>query len=203
MVKILSLLIPNWSVKNDIGDEQCWWVIPSKHDWVSLNWHWWIFIFLPNAITIESLENTWRLFICLHWTLIKNLPFGINFFLMTKQLTLSLRKYGNLQAKQKTIPFLIFTSMFHHVSRNIGFLNQLWNCYNSFTFKPNQLHMIIMYFLGINWSSVSGVSVVEKITSLESIGKILFIAPMAICHHLKIFCQSLLSMIHFQFSKTC
>jgi hypothetical protein len=46
--------------------------------------------------------------------------------------------------------------------------------------------MIIRYFLGINQSSVSSVFVVEKITPTESIGKLLFIASMAICHHLKI-----------------
>jgi hypothetical protein len=51
--------------------------------------------FLLNAITIESLEKYLKTFYMLHWTLIKYLPFGINFSLLKKQCTLSLRKYGN------------------------------------------------------------------------------------------------------------
>ncbi len=118
--------------------------------------------------------------------MIKYLPFGIKFFLFQKQWTLSLRKYGNLQAKQRLFLFQSSCQCFISVWRNIDFLNQLRSCYSSFNFKSNQLHMIIGYFLGINWSSVSSVFVVEKITPTESIGKLLFIAPVAICHHLKI-----------------
>jgi hypothetical protein len=46
--------------------------------------------------------------------------------------------------------------------------------------------MIIRYFLGINPSSLSSVFVVrKKITPTELLGKLLFMAPMAISHHLK------------------
>ncbi len=46
--------------------------------------------------------------------------------------------------------------------------------------------MIIRYFLGINRSSLLSVFIVKKITPTESLGKLLFMAPMAIHHHLKI-----------------
>jgi hypothetical protein len=64
--------------------------------------------------------------------------------------------------KATIIPFSIFTSMFHQCSRNIDFLNQLWRCYSSFTFKSNLLNMIIRYFLGINQSFLSIIFVVEN-----------------------------------------
>ncbi len=35
--------------------------------------------FLLSATTIHSIENTWRLFICLHWILMEYHPFGIKF----------------------------------------------------------------------------------------------------------------------------
>jgi hypothetical protein len=142
--------------------------------------------FLLNAITIQSLEKYLRLFIRLHWTLIKYLPFGIKFFLIQKQKTMLLKKYGKLQGKQQLFLFQPSCQYFISVSLNIHFLNQLWSCYSSLTFKLNLLLLIIRYFLGINQSFLSIVFVVKKITSTESIGKVLFMAPMAISHHLKI-----------------
>jgi hypothetical protein len=46
--------------------------------------------------------------------------------------------------------------------------------------------MIIRYFLGINRSSLSSVFIARKNTPIELLGKLLFMAPMAICHHLNI-----------------
>jgi hypothetical protein len=45
--------------------------------------------------------------------------------------------------------------------------------------------MIIRDFLGINPISLSSVFVVEKIIPTELLGKLIFMAPMAISHHLK------------------
>jgi hypothetical protein len=60
----------------------------------------------------SHLKNTWRFFICLLWTLIKYLPFGIKFFVIQKQWSLLLKKYGYLQGKQN-YSFSFFTSMFY------------------------------------------------------------------------------------------
>ena len=98
----------------------------------------------------------------LHWTLIKYLPFGIKFFLIQRQETMSLKKYGKLQQKQQLFLFQSSCQCFISILWNIDFLNQLWSCYSSFTFKLNLLHMIVRYFLGINWSSLSIVFDVEK-----------------------------------------
>ncbi len=109
--------------------------------------------------------------------------------------------YGNLQSKQQ---LFLSHQCFISISRNIDSLNQLWNCYSSFTFKPNLLHKIIRYFLMVYWSSVSNVFVVEKeLLRLKHLGKFyslhpwLFLITWKYCH------QYLLSMIHLQFLKTC
>jgi hypothetical protein len=98
----------------------------------------------------------------LYWKLIKYLPFGIKFFLIQRQETMSLKKYGILQGKHQLFLFQSSCPCFISVMRNIDFLNQLWSCYSSFTFKLNLLHLIIRYFLGINQSFLSIVFVVEK-----------------------------------------
>ena len=116
----------------------------------------------------SHLKNTWRLFILFHWTLIKYLPFGIKFFPIQNQVTLSLKKHGILQAKQQLFLFQSSRQCFISVLRNIDFLNQLWSCYSSFTFKSNLLHMIIRYFPGINQSSLSSVFVVGKKILLQN-----------------------------------
>ncbi len=118
--------------------------------------------FLLNAITIESLDKYLKTFIHLHWTLIKYLSFGIKFLPIQKQVTLSLKNYGNLQAKQQFFLFQSLRQCFISILWNINFLNQLWSCYSNFFFKLNLLHMIMRYFLGINRSSLSSVFIVEK-----------------------------------------
>jgi hypothetical protein len=71
--------------------------------------------------------------------------------------------------------------MFHQVS-NIDSLNQLWNYSSSFTFKqdyklfPGDLSKFCLKCLHCG----------KRITPYETLRKILFIAPMATTHHLKI-----------------
>jgi hypothetical protein len=67
-----------------------------------------------------------------------------------------------LASKATIIPFSIFMSMFHHLFMEHRFLESALELLQQFTFKTNQLHMIIRYFLGINPSSVSSVFIVEK-----------------------------------------
>jgi hypothetical protein len=77
-------------------------------------------------------------------------PFGIKFFKLTKQGSMLLTNYGNLQGKHKLFLFQSSRKCFISILQNIDFLNLLWSCYSNFTFKLNLLHMIITYFLGIN-----------------------------------------------------
>jgi hypothetical protein len=55
--------------------------------------------FLLNAITIQSLEKCLKTFYMPHWTSIKYLPFRIKVFVIQKQWSLLLKKYGNVQGK--------------------------------------------------------------------------------------------------------
>jgi hypothetical protein len=66
------------------------------------------------------------------------------------------------EGKQQLSLFQSSRQCFISVLWNIDFLNQLWSCYSSFTFKSNLLHMIIRYFLGINRSILSIVFIVGK-----------------------------------------
>ena len=105
---------------------------------------------------------------------------------LQRQETMSLKKYGKLQGKQQLFLFQSSRQCFISIFWNIDFFNQLWSCYSSFIFKLNLLHLIIRYFLGINRSFLASVFVVEKNYSYRIDWKLLFMAPMAICHHLKI-----------------
>ncbi len=53
-------------------------------------------------------------------------------------------------SKATIIPFSIFTSMFHQRFTEHRFLESTLELLQQFTFKQNQLHMIIRYSLGIN-----------------------------------------------------
>jgi hypothetical protein len=93
--------------------------------------------------------------------------------------------YGNLQGKYLLFLFQSSRQCFIRVLRNTDFLNLLWSCSSNFTSKLNLLHMIIRYFHGINRIFSQKSLLWEKITPTELLGKLLFMAPMAICHHLK------------------
>jgi hypothetical protein len=104
---------------------------------------------LLNAITIESLETYLKTFYVPLLDIDQISSIWDQLLPNEKQWTLSQRKYGNLQAKQQLFLFQSSHQYFISVSRNIDFLNQLWNCYSSFNFKPNQLQKNIWCFLGI------------------------------------------------------
>ncbi len=63
-------------------------------------------------LSLSHLKNIWRLFTRLHWTLIKYLSFGIHFFLIQKQCTVT-EEIWESASKATIIPFSIFTPMFH------------------------------------------------------------------------------------------
>jgi hypothetical protein len=88
--------------------------------------------------------------------------------------------------KVSIIPFSIFMTMFHQHFTEHRFLESTLELLQQFYIQVESIvHMIIRYFLGINPSSLSSVFVVRKNTPTELLGKLLFMAPMAISHHLK------------------
>ncbi len=113
------------------------------------------------------LKNTWRLFIRLHWTLMEYHPFKIKFWQTTKERSMLLTKYGNLQGKHQLFLFQPSRQCFISVLRNIDFLNRHWSCYSNFTFKLNLLHKITKNFLGINQHFLSNVVIAEKKSFLQ------------------------------------
>jgi hypothetical protein len=118
--------------------------------------------FLLSATTIHSIEKYLKTFIRLYWTLMEYHPFGIKIFKLTKQGSMLLTNYGNLQGKHQLFLFQSSRQCFISVLWNIDFVNLLWSCYSNFTFKLNLLHMIIRYFLGMNQHFLSNVFVVAK-----------------------------------------
>ncbi len=61
--------------------------------------------FLLTATTIHSIEKYLKTFLRLHWTLMEYHPFGIKFFKLTKQGSMLLTNYGNLQGKHQLFLF--------------------------------------------------------------------------------------------------
>ncbi len=111
--------------------------------------------------SFSHLKNTWRLFICLHWTLIKYLPFWIKFFVTQRQETMSLKKYGKLQGKQQLSLFQSSRQCFISVLWDIDFLNQLWSSYSNF---PSS-RILCTWLWGISWGSI------EVFSQLSSLWK--------------------------------
>ncbi len=155
------------------------------------------FEFLLNAISIQSLEKYLKTFYMPPLDIDQISSIWDQILWNSKTMITVLRNYGNVQGKYQLFLFQSSCQCFISVLHNIDFLNHLWSCYSSFTFKLNLLHMIIRYFLGINPSSLSSVFVVGKKILLQNcLGDFyswhpwLFLIIWECCH------QSLLSMIH-------
>ncbi len=64
-----------------------------------------LFIFCRVQPPFILLKNIWRLCIRLHWTLMEYHAFGIKFWWITKERSMLLTKYGNLQVKHQLYLF--------------------------------------------------------------------------------------------------
>jgi hypothetical protein len=117
--------------------------------------------FLLNAITIESLEKYLKTFYMPSLDIDQTSSIWDKILPNPKAMDTVTEEVWEFTSKATIIPFSIFTSIFHQQLRNIDFLNQLWSCYSSCSFKLKRSHMILRYFLGINQSCVSSVFVVE------------------------------------------
>jgi hypothetical protein len=106
--------------------------------------------FSLNAITIQSLEKYLKTFYMPPLDIDQISSIWDQILLNPKTRDNVIEEVWEIARKTKIIPFSIFTSMFHQCFTEHIFLNQLWSCYNSFTFKSNLLHLI----KGISWGSI-------------------------------------------------
>ncbi len=124
--------------------------------------------FLLNAITIQSLEKYLKTFYIPPLDIDEISSIWDQILCNPKTMITVAEELWECARKVSIIPFSIFMSMFHQRFTEHRFLESLWSCYSSFTFKLNLLHMIIRYFLGINRSSLSSVFVVGKKLLLQN-----------------------------------
>jgi hypothetical protein len=90
-------------------------------------------------------------------------------------------------SKATIIPFSIFRSMFHQHFMEHRFLESTLELLQQFYLQVKSIALDYKVFHGDQSNvSLSCLHCGQKITPTESIGKTLFMASMAICHHLKI-----------------
>ncbi len=89
-------------------------------------------------------------------------------------------------SKATIIPFSIFTSMFHQHFTEHRFLESTLELLQQFYLQVKSIAHDYKVFPGDQSKFCLKCLHCGKNTPTESIGKLLFIAPMAICHHLKI-----------------
>ena len=88
--------------------------------------------------------------------------------------------------KLSIIPFSIFMSMFHQHFMEHGFLESTLELLQQFYLQVESIAHDYKVFPGDQSKNLSQLSSLwKKITPSELIGKLLFMAPMAISHHLK------------------
>jgi hypothetical protein len=98
--------------------------------------------------------------------------------------------------KATIIPFSIFTSMFYQCFAEHRFLESTLELLQQFFLQVESIALDYKVFPGDQSKFSLNCLHCGKKTPTESIGKLLFMAPMAISHHQKYCHQSLLSMIH-------
>ncbi len=96
--------------------------------------------------------------------------------------------------KASIIPFSIFRSMLHQHFKERRFCESTLELLQQFYIQVESLAHDYKVFPGDESTfSLKCFCCGKKVTPMEMLGKLLFMAPMAICHHLK---MSLLSMSH-------
>jgi hypothetical protein len=106
--------------------------------------------FSLNAITIQSLEKYLKTFYTPPLDIDQISSIWDQIICNPKTIVTVAEEVWECARKVTIIPFQSSRQCFISVFWNIDFLNQLWSCYSSFIFKLNLLHLITMYFLGIN-----------------------------------------------------
>jgi hypothetical protein len=144
--------------------------------------------FLLNAITIQSLGKYLKTLymppldvdqICSIWDQI---------LCNSKTMVTVAEEVWEFARKATIIPFSIFRSMFHQRFMEHRFLESNLELLQQFYLQVESIAHDYKVFPGDQSKlSLKCLCCEKKITPTKLIGKVLFMAPMAICHHLKIF----------------
>jgi hypothetical protein len=94
-------------------------------------------------------------------------------------------KLWEFARKASIIPFSIFTSMLHQHFPEHRFLKSTLELLHQFYIQVESIVHYYKVFLGDQSTfSLKCFCCGKKVTPVETLGKLLFMAPMAICHHL-------------------
>ncbi len=145
------------------------------------------FDFLLNAIAIQSLEKYLKTFYTPPLDIDHiYLPFGINFFLLKKTMDTIAEKLWECARKVSIIPSSIFMSMFHQHFTEHRFLESTLELLQQFIIQVESIaHDYKVFPWDQSKFSLKCLHCGKKIFPTELLGKLLFMAPMAISHHLK------------------
>jgi hypothetical protein len=143
--------------------------------------------FLLNAITIESLDKYLKTFYMPPFDIDQISSIWNQILPNPKTSYTVIEEVWEFASKATIIPFSIFTSMFHQRFMEHRFLESTLELLQQFYLQAKSTAHDFKVFPGDQLKfSLKCLCCGKIITSTESIGKLLFIAPMAICHHLKI-----------------
>ncbi len=159
----------------------------------------WLNFFNLTTMGLCHMKNTRRHFISLHWTLNKYLSSIWDQLLTNKKAIETVTDEAwEFAIKATIIPFSIITSMFHQCFKKYRFLESILELLQQFYLQTESIAQDIRLCPGdLSKFCLKCLQWGERITPFETLGKVLFIAPMANSHHLYKYChQNLLSMIH-------
>jgi hypothetical protein len=143
--------------------------------------------FLLNAITIESLEKYLKTFYTSPLDIEQISSIWDQLLGTKKRIDTVTEEVWEFANKATIIPFLIFTSMFHQHFKEYRFLESTLELLQQFYRQTKSIAQDYKVFPGDQSKfCLKCLHCGKTITLSESLGKILFIAPMAISHHLKI-----------------
>jgi hypothetical protein len=143
--------------------------------------------FLLNAITIESLEKYLKIFYMPPLDIDQISSIWDQLLPNQKAMDTVTEEVWEFASKATVIPFSIFTSMFHQRFMEHRFLESTLELLQQFYLQTKSIAQDYKVFPGYQSKfCLRCLCCGKKITPSESIGKILLIAPVAICHHLKI-----------------
>jgi hypothetical protein len=143
--------------------------------------------FLLNAMTIESLEKYLKSFYTPPLDIDQISSIWDQLFPDKKAMDTVTEEVWDFASKATIIPFSIFTSMIHQCFTEHRFLELVLELLQQFYLQVKSIAHEYKIFPGDQSKfCLKCLCCGIKITPSESIGKLLFIAPMAICHHLKI-----------------
>ncbi len=141
--------------------------------------------FSLNAITIQSLEKYLKTFYTPPLDIDQISSIWDQILPNPKTKDNVIEKVWEIARKATIIPFSIFASMFHQCFAEHRFLKSTLELLQQFYLTVESIAPDYKVFPG-DQSKFLTIGCGKRITPTELIGKVLFMAPMAISHHLKI-----------------